>query len=109
MKATKLTSLLVIALAFTLAGTGCQKRPSGVTPLNNRTTVVRPGEDLEPVPLSDGGLGSEEGIAMNPPGWMTDPSAHTEDAAALAANVVHFDYDSSVVKANEQGNVTAVA
>ena len=46
---------------------------------------------------------------MNPAGWMTDPSQHTEDTAALAAHVVHFDYDSSVVKGSEKANVEAVA
>jgi peptidoglycan-associated lipoprotein len=33
----------------------------------------------------------------------------TEDRAALAANTVHFDFDSSVVKKSEKSNVEAAA
>jgi peptidoglycan-associated lipoprotein len=113
MKAIKLTSVLAAVLALTLIGTGCQKRPTSVTPINSKTTQIRPGEMgdmLPPVGDNTGGTGMDNlGTPLNPPDWMNDPNAHTEDAAALAAHVVHFDYDSSVVKSSEQGNVDAVA
>jgi peptidoglycan-associated lipoprotein len=40
---------------------------------------------------------------------VNDPNQHTEDKSALAANTVHFEYDSSVIKSGEQANVEAVA
>jgi len=112
MKSIKLTYVLAAVLALTFIVTGCQKRPVGVTDLKNRTTQVRPGEigDMPPVQPGEGGLGTGElGTPQNPEGWMTDPSQHTEDAAALAAHIVHFEYDSSVIKTGEQANVEAVA
>ena len=111
MKATKLTYLLAGALALTFVVTGCQRRPSGVTPINSKTTQVRPGEmtDAPPVNIGEDGMGGNLGTPQNPEGWMTDPSQHTEDAEALKSHIVHFDYDSSVIKSGEQANVEAVA
>jgi peptidoglycan-associated lipoprotein len=108
MNTTKLTALLLVTLALTLAGTGCRKKPVGPIPINKSTTVVRPGtaEDLPPIENGDPGM---IGTPMTPEEWVTNPDAHTEDTAALAANVVHFDFDSSVVKSSESANVDAVA
>ncbi len=110
MKATKLTSLLVIALALTMVGTGCRKRPTDVTPINNRTTVVRPGDmtGLAPLDSNAGAIGNELGIPMNPKDWIAAGN-YTENAGALASYVVRFDFDSSVIKSSERGNVEAVA
>lgn len=111
MKAIKLTSMLAAVLAITIAGTGCQKRPNGVTPINRRDSIVRPG-DMNNLPPIDQGSGLDSqglGTPMNPADWIKDPSQHTEDAAALAANTVHFAYDSSVIKSSEQANVEAAA
>lgn len=113
MKAIKLTSVLAAVLALTFISTGCQKRPKGITPINSKTTQIRPGEMGEVPPINLGnnnGTGADNlGTPLNPPDWMRDPNAHTEDAAALAAHVVHFDYDSSVIKSGEKANVSAVA
>jgi peptidoglycan-associated lipoprotein len=112
MKATKLTYLLVIALAITMVGTGCRKKPTGVTPLKDRQTRLGdPG-------LSQGGqYNPGEGGVIGDTGFGTtqDPRQFIKDgnydidSAALAAHIVHFDYDSSVIKSSEQGNVEAVA
>lgn len=111
MKATKLTYLLAAALALSLAATGCQKRPTGVTPINKQTTVVRPGEgmyDLPPVnPGSD--INSKEIGGGAQSTTFANPDDFNQDRSTFAANTVHFDYDSSVVKGNEQRNVDAVA
>lgn len=111
MKATKLTYLLAAALALSMAATGCQKRPTGVTPINNRTTVVRPGEYMNDLPpINPGGdINSKEIGGGAQSATFANPDDFNQDRSALAANTVHFDYDSSVVKANEQGNVDAVA
>lgn len=109
MKATKLTYLLAGVLALTFIVTGCQKRPTTVTPINSKTTQVRPGEmgDMPPVSLGDPELPGS--TPMNPQPWITDPSQHTEDLEALKAHMVHFDYDSSAIKTADQANVEAVA
>jgi peptidoglycan-associated lipoprotein len=110
MKATKIIQLLAIALALTIVGTGCQKRPTGITPLKDRQTR-----------LGDPGLGGTYdpnlGGVLADPGFGTaqDPKQFIKDgnynvnSSALAAHVVHFDYDSSVVKSSEQSHVRAVA
>jgi len=109
MKATKLTQLLVIALALTLVATGCQKRPIGVTPLKYPTTVIHPGEmpDLPPIGTGTGPTSTEIGGGAQTDIFTAENS--TQDRGTLAANTVHFDYDSSVVKSGEKGNVDAVA
>ncbi len=109
MKAIKLTHVLAGVLALTFIVTGCQKRPVGNTPIKTPTTQIRPGEigDMPPVNIGEGDLGP--GTVMNPPDWMTRPELHDEDRAALAAHVVHFDYDSSAIRTADQANVEAVA
>lgn len=110
MKATKLTYLLVLALALTMVGTGCRKKPVGITDLKNSTTVIRPGEgmsDLPPVsgdPVVDSGPGG--GVQSDK---FANPDDFNQDRSTFAANIVHFDYDSSVVKSSEQANLQAVA
>lgn len=111
MKAIKLTSVLAAVLALTLFSTGCQRRPVGVTDLKSKTTQVRPGEmgDVTPIPNGEGELSDGTGTPMHPKPWMTDPAQFSEDAEALKAHIVHFDYDSSAIKTSEQANVEAVA
>lgn len=111
MKATKLTYLLVVALAITMVGAGCRKSQLGVTPINRRQTQLgdqgmTPGGQYNP---GDGVIGDTGfGTTMNPKGFIAAGN-YDIDSAALAAHIVHFDYDSSVVKSSEQGNVEAVA
>ncbi|MGC3957707.1 MAG: OmpA family protein [Verrucomicrobiota bacterium] len=112
MKAMKLSYLLAGVLALTVVVTGCQKRPVGNTPINRKDTIVRPGEigDLPPVKTGEDSLGGNPlGTPMNPESWLTDPALHDEDRQALKAHIVHFEYDSSVIKSGEQANVEAVA
>ena len=112
MKTIKLTQLLVLALALTLAATGCKKKPVGVTLL--------PGQRMS-VPSGPGSSDFGRGGTVRPPEgvnpgsfattdiWSPDDPNLVRDAAALAAHTVHFDFDSAVVKSSEQVNVEAVA
>jgi peptidoglycan-associated lipoprotein len=114
MKVSKLTYLLVIALALTFASTGCRKRPTNVT--NIRGTSGKVGD---PLPKGAGGdiagatVTPEPPIFGNPPpggGSQTDKwNNATEDRASLAAHTIRFDFDSSVVKSSEKSNVEAAA
>ncbi len=103
------TALLVLALSLTFAVTGCHTKHPDVTKLPDRSgsrTGTGPGE----------GNKIAEGTDLVKP---TDPAGlqtadfnlddFNQDRAALAAQTVHFDFDSSVVKASEKANVEAVA
>jgi peptidoglycan-associated lipoprotein len=113
MKATKIVQLLVIALAITMVTAGCRKKPGAITPLKDRTTMVRDG-DPGPggiVDLGNGGLTTGDtgfGTEQNPRDFIASGN-YTTDESALAANKVLFDFDSSVIRASEQGKVDAVA
>jgi peptidoglycan-associated lipoprotein len=114
MKATKLTYLLVIAVALTFASTGCRKRPAGITDIPGRGTRVG----------DQGAAGVPPGVRLPPEGGPTGTPGSgpipqsdkfsnldnfNQDRAALAAHTVHFELDSSVVRSNEKSNVDAAA
>lgn len=110
MKAIKFGSLLVAVLALLVAATGCQKKPVRITDIPGRGYKVG---DAPPPPF--GGTINDPTTRVDPtfgtplpPIDPNDPNT-TQDRGTFAANVVHFDYDSSVVKSSEKGNVTAVA
>jgi peptidoglycan-associated lipoprotein len=126
MKITKLIYPLALALAVTLTGAGCKHTPPKTTPLPGVTEA--PTE--QPAPPSYGsqpsGLPSSAPITpeQNPnqvpvppyvPGTPIDTSTNWDpvnynaDPAALAANTVHFAFDSAVVRASEEANIDAVA
>ena len=106
MKMMKLTYLLAFALAVTLAGTGCRNhRPVKVTPIpgtpSGQVGELGPGGTMAPggqIPVGGGqteNLENFEGMGA--------------DRAALAADTVHFAYDSAAVRKSEKANVQAVA
>ncbi|HEY1787520.1 MAG TPA: OmpA family protein [Verrucomicrobiae bacterium] len=99
----------VIALAVTIASTGCRHRPVGITPINGPGQGAAIGEQggggtLQPMTPVSSSPGS--GIAENAP---FDPSKWDQDRDALAANSVHFAFDSAVVRDSESANLQAVA
>lgn len=114
MKASKLTYLLVIAVALAFASTGCRKRPAGITDIPGRGTKVG---DPNPAGATTGARVSNDQTPTGglPPdgtpqsGKYSDLDKYNQDRAALAAHTVHFDLDSSVVKSNEKSNVDAAA
>lgn len=111
MKATKITYLLVIALALTMVGTGCRKKTVGITDIKNRQARVSdsgmtPGGTVSDLPpVNDGGIPG--GIPQSTK--FSNPDDYNQDRATFAANKVHFEYDSSVVKSSERVHLEAVA
>jgi outer membrane protein OmpA-like peptidoglycan-associated protein len=107
MKLNKLVYLLVVALAFTGGVTGCRKKPGVTTPLPNprgggtgdnatdRVPAIDPNANPEGVPLPD----------IDP----NDTSKWNQNRSELAANTVHFAYDSAAIRSSEQAHVEAVA
>ncbi len=109
MKATKLTYLLVLALALTMVGTGCRKKPVGVTDLKDRQTRLSDSvmTDGAPIDLGPGISTTDGGTPQSTK--FGNPDDFNQDRGTFAANTVHFEYDSSVVKSSEQSNLAAVA
>ena len=116
MKMNKLIFPLVIALTAVLASTGCKKGITKVTPLpGEQQPIVGGDKNSGTLPSSQPFNTGGEGVTpMNQPGggptssdW--DPTNTIQDHQALAANTVHFKFDSAVVQDSEQANIAAVA
>ncbi|HEY1787519.1 MAG TPA: OmpA family protein [Verrucomicrobiae bacterium] len=108
---TKLVYTTSIALALAIASTGCVHRPYGVTAIpplpnpnvadqNPNTIPSAPAVYSTPQPIST------PAIAENGP---FDPSKWDQDPHALAANTVHFGFDSAVIRDSETAKLQAVA
>ena len=115
MKLIKFTNLVVLGLVLTVAAAGCKKKPVGVTPLPYGAKTGNPsdfpgGGAIKTTPFATGETtpsGTEfTGHPSNEPGlhqgWI-------EDAQALKADTVYFEFDSSVLKSSEKPKVAAVA
>lgn len=118
MKMTKLVFPLALALAATLATTGCKHGPNKITPLpGQRAAQVGdssgPGTTLPPGGSMTGGETTGTGVTTTTGGGGTADLGMFEgmikDPAALASYTVHFAFDSAVVKKGEQSNISAVA
>ena len=118
MKSTRLTSLLAVGLVLSVAAVGCRKRPVAVENIPNQPLAHVPDVDTMP-PISpdfsnaNGNQLGSEGI-NNTSNFVSIPlgPGHTgwvKDASTLAANVVHFGFDSSSLKSSEKSKVAAVA
>jgi peptidoglycan-associated lipoprotein len=115
MKLNRLALTLVLALAATLATTGCKHKPVKVTPIPGSNGGQVGGGDTSGGTLPPGGAvgGDTSGINTKPGGGDTAGldtfDGMTKDPAALAANTIHFAFDSAVIKKGEQSNIDAVA
>lgn len=104
---------MAVGLVLTLVGAGCKHKPQNVTHIPNRGPQTGLGDIGQGNPVDttgmNGGLNggaNGTGIAANPAGSHT---GWTRNDTVLAAHIVHFAYDSSVVRSGEQSNVAAVA
>lgn len=111
MKLIKLSAMLVLALAMTVAATGCKKKQQGITKLpGQRAGQVGEGDPA----LSNGGtftpdtgLGNTTGGGPTSSSW--DPANTTQDRSKFAAQTVHFAFDSSAVRSGERVKIETVA
>jgi len=120
MKLNRFILPLVLALAATLATTGCKHGFNGkVTTLpghrpENVGETGGPGNTLPPGPPIDTAqpMPTGTGSSTLPGGGATseswDPSTMHQDRDKLAAYIVHFKFDSAVVQDSEQANVANV-
>jgi peptidoglycan-associated lipoprotein len=108
MKLTDFTKLLALGLVLTVAAAGCKKRPGQITPLpGSRSGAVAEANPAPPL------SGNENLKAENTGGFgQISPDARKDwprDHEIFKSDTVHFDFDSSVVKAGEKSKVSAVA
>jgi peptidoglycan-associated lipoprotein len=113
MKMNQIVFPLVLALAATLATTGCKHRPVRVTPIPGSAAPIV-GTDMNPGTLPntqpinpETGPNTMPGGGPLPDNWT--PDMMNQDRAALAAYTIHFAFDSAVIKSSEQANLSSVA
>jgi peptidoglycan-associated lipoprotein len=121
MKLNKLILPLAVALVALLATTGCKHGTTKTTLIPGHRSAPGEGEigGTRTIGDGDGGSGGTSiprdpngriggsGIPLNPD--IKDLTKFNQDSATLAANTVHFQYDSSVVRDNEQSHLANVA
>ena len=109
MKVATINKLLLLSLALTASTIGCKKSPTPLTPLpNGGKSLV--GDDTSGKIQGGEKTPGEEAVKFGGGETATwDPANFNADRAALAAYTVHFDYDSTVVKASEKSKVDSVA
>ena len=115
MKLNQIVFPLALALAATLATTGCKHTPMKVTPMPG-SQAANVGDGGGSGTLPPGGAipgGENPGGGNVPPGGGNtaniNGSDYNEDPAALAANTIHFAFDSAAIKKSEDANISAVA
>ena len=118
MKMNQLVFPLVLALAATLATTGCKHGPNKITPLPRASmtnpggetppTTIPPAQPFEPINTLPTTTTSTP-TGQTPTAEIGDLSSYIQDRSALAAYTVHFAFDSSAVKDKEQANIASVA
>ena len=101
------SQLLLLGLALSLIAPGCRKRPGQITPLPGQHAGLVGNEG--PSGLESGKINSEPAATGGGATAEFNLEDMIQDRAALAAQTVHFDFDSSVVKAAEKSRVDAVA
>ena len=104
----------VLALIVALAASGCKKTQPGITKLDGKGSGAYAGvpKDIPSAPVAGGD--DKVGSITNPDGTIpaNTRGSHDgwkEDASALAAYTVHFDYDSTVIKESEKPKLDAIA
>ena len=116
MKMNQIVFPLALALAATLATTGCKHTPMKVTPIpgsqpapvsdNNNSSTLPPGQPIN----NDNGPGANNNAPGGGPTASPDMFDNMiKDPAALAANTIHFAFDSAAIKKSEDANLSAVA
>ena len=108
MNLTQFRNVTLFALIVGLVA-GCAKNKAGVTPLPDAGMT---GTGTQTTPDQSGKLpGSDQGVKDMSVGIPMGPGHQgwTENAETFKADTVHFDYDSSVVRANDKSKIEAVA
>ena len=114
MKRSTFVSLLMVSLALVTAGTGCKKKPVGVTNIPGRSGASMGSGDLgNSGTLNEfGSPGRGTELTPTESGLPTaqDPmNTGTKDSSILQAETIYFDLDSATVKESSKANLAKVA
>lgn len=113
MKMNRIVFPLALALAATLATTGCKHTPVKVTPITggqyNNVNDRQPTDTVPSVPPFNPETGPGTGPGLTPTSPLGEFEGMIKDPAALAANTIHFAFDSAAIKKGEKDNLVAVA
>jgi peptidoglycan-associated lipoprotein len=114
----KTTLILTLGLVTLISITGCKHKPINVTDIpNNRPAVVGPGNGLDNggvLPSPKNGPETITGEGVSQVGTDTGPYAGTfangeQNRDKFAADIVHFDTDSAVIKKGDLSKLDDVA
>jgi peptidoglycan-associated lipoprotein len=109
MKLPNLGHLFLAGVILTTAACGCRKTPTPLTKLPGYGTGKTPTDDGSTPPFKPGDTAGATTETGGGPTAEFILDNFIQDREALAAQTVHFDFDSSVVKSSEQSKVLAVA
>ena len=108
MKVATINKLLLLSLVLTASTIGCKKSPTPLTPLPNGKPLV--GDDTSGKMQGEkGNTSSSDNITGTPLNARDSHAGWNENAEVFKAYTVHFDYDSSAVKASEKSKIESVA
>lgn len=109
MKRAALFNLFIVAVALSLSGVGCKRGPKALTPIPGQGATVGNPSDIGPTTPIDQSPISSEGIKPADRAlaeWLI--ANGVQDRSQFAAQTVHFDLDSSVVKPGDVGKIQTV-
>jgi len=116
MKLIKLSNVILFGCVLPILAIGCKTKSIGVTPLsggsatgNGKTQIAEPGPGKSVIDEGNKPNSAAGEIGSNA---ITDPNIRKDwprDREIFKTDTVHFDYDSSVIKADEKTKVAAVA
>lgn len=112
--------MLTLGLVAVISITGCKRKPVGVTdiPGMKSPSAISPGNGLEnsgvlPSPKNGPETITQEGVSQvgteTGPYGNTFNGPHEEDRSKFAADIVHFETDSAVIKKGDLAKLDDVA
>jgi len=116
MKLIKVSKLLVLGLIVTITAIGCKSSPTGVTHIPDRDknlTGSGSTADNNNIPAAPT-IGSDDKVKADPTTGLF-PETHpprgnwNADSTVFKDFTVHFEYDSSTIRASEKSHLEAVA
>ncbi len=113
MKSKTLFNLIALGAALIFSGTGCRHTPSNTKTIYGTTNPRTPGPNG---PENAPPIGDNVPTGVNPTttpvgGGMLNPDGHNgwnANTDILAAQTIHFAYDKSAIRSQEQSKVDAV-
>ncbi len=108
MKIMRLIHPLAIALAVTLAGTGCRHQAPPITKIPGSTAPqIQTDQGINTIPVAPENQNVTGTQIATAPGDLFE--GMRMDTTTLATYTIHFKFDSAVINSSEQANLQAVA